>query len=204
MPRAKKKNVKKLNTPILVAVFTVVLLFFSLASLILVKADLKNLKSQSDNVNKLLREEPYVLGRSCGILSNRVAKDILPSQKLSLSFTNAPTKNKVILGGVDDEQNHWSDSCRYVDKENSNKYVEMFIETYLNEETAKRELKDSLPVVGSVDIENIEGFSEVYYSAGAWFARNGAVIIKVSANDGRSGDLKDFSKNIFVRLTSEL
>lgn len=187
---------------------TLVVVCLSLLFLLIVLAwqvlDLRSrnstLTNSTDNIEKLINEKPGVLGRSCGILNKQVAIQILNTDELEIRFSNQPTVNVVNTqeGGI-----HWSDSCRFASVNNSNVYAEMFIETFQNSEDAALELKNDLPEVGT-EKEALDNYDELYYSSGAWFARKGEVVIKVSANDGKTRDLYDFSKGIFESLTSSI
>jgi hypothetical protein len=204
MARRKKSKQKKFEQQLLYLLIILSILVFGLmTALILSQSSSDSVKLQSKEVRELLTGTPGVAGRSCGILSELEAKNFLPAQEVKGVFTNQPIKNKVSLENQDLGL-HWSDSCRYVDPTNSNIYAELFIDTYSGEDEASADLRESLPKAGMIDeIENND-YDELYYSSGAWFARDGRVLIKVSANDGRSGDLKDFSNNVFTALTLQL
>ncbi len=200
MVKRKKTNKKFEQTQIMLLIILSLTAFGLMVALI--STDEKNhlLDKKQRVVTELLRGSPGVAGRTCGILSEVEAKDILPTRKLSATFTNQPVENKVI---VEDNKKgiHWSDSCRYVDPDNSNIYVEMFIDTYGDDDEARADLLGSLPKGGAIETVNNPEYDELYYSSGAWFARQHKVVIKVSANDGRSGDLRDFSNNVFTKLS---
>lgn len=157
-------------------------------------------ENQSEAVSNLLIGEPGVQGRACGILSPVAAEQIIPG-KLAQRFTNMPVKNEI---NGDSGQLHWADSCRYVDSENSGRYVEMYIDTYSSEQAASRDFKEVLPKIDEIETLKTTEFDELYYSAGVWFARRDSVNIQVSAANAETGDVRSFSQVVFEQLAAEL
>lgn len=179
----------------------IVCLLTILSVLAFTKSDLNSVKSESKQITNILENPPGVKGRSCGVLSPNKANGITGEDNLKGQYTNAPTEARV--KSENEEMFYWSDSCRYSSVTNSNVYVELFIETYSSVMSAKLDLQEELPVV-AVSEEESEEFDELFYSAGAWFARDGEVLIKVSANDGQTSDLKEYSKKIFEELYKDI
>ncbi len=203
MVSRRKKSKKYEQRTMLVLIALSICVFILMLMLVVINSDEMDSGSNRE-VAQILKGDPGVAGRSCGILSELEAKNIIPARELKGTFSNEPLKNKVMQGSSSERGIHWFDSCRYVDSTNSNVYAELFIETYGSEIEAIADFRESLPKVGTIEEIESKYYDELIYSSGAWFARDGMVIIKVSANDGRSGDLKEFSENVFVKLTSEL
>mgnify|MGYP006302938901 CR=1 FL=1 len=158
------------------------------------------LQTESTEVERLIKNPPGVLGRSCGVLDKNEAVDILNVEDLELRYSNQAVANEVDKqeGGI-----HWIDSCRYASASSSNVYVELFIETYQSAQAAEKELQNSLPKVGLRDVAS-DKFEELYYNSGAWFAREQEVVIKVSASKPTNGGLKNYSQKIFDDIISKL
>lgn len=193
----KKGRDKQLKTILAVLIVTVVGLVVALT---FQKTDVDTLTSESEAVKELLRGPDGVRGRACGILSARLAVETLGENELTNEFTNAPSETRV---KKEQQDVFWSDSCRYISNLNSTVYVELYIETFNSPKSAELDLGESLPVV-SIAEEPSELFDELYYGAGAWYARSGKLVIKVSLNDGKSGDLRDLSQEFFEYVTNEL
>jgi len=165
------------------------------------QAEVKELQQNAKQIERIQQSMQPVLGRSCGILNSSNALRFLEihPEHLGAAFGNGPAENS-----SDSSELYWTDSCRYSSTTNSTLYAEVFIDTYQDARLAEQALTRQLPLVGDIDSEQREGFDELYYSAGAWYGRKNAMVVRVSANKGNPASIRNDSEVLFDFVRSGL
>lgn len=150
-----------------------------------------------DYAAQLQRQGVEIPGRSCVILSGERARDIL-NQSVKRSSTNY--SQPLTYNG---ERVRWYlDSCRYEAQSTTDKYVELFITTYNDADTARQEFIRKPPVVSDVDILDADLFNadKLIHDAGVHYLLAGKQIIEVAASNGNPADSQEFSYNVLSEL----
>lgn len=193
----KKKFIKKSFVVLLL-----ILLLILALELNSTKKDLEVAKNNGSQINELLQGGNRAPGMTCGILTQQKAEKLL-GVKLDRSFAQGP--DNLVTENTPNNRVIWKDSCRYVDPDNSSKYIELFIYSYQNSLEAKNSFNNILPTVNDNLELNPENIGErLVYDNGVYYLLKDSRIIQVAANNDSATNLENFSRTIFDYLTGEL
>lgn len=161
--------------------------------------EVASLESAQDQVSVLLAGEQPAPGFTCGVLTTQKAQDILDST-VEREFSQGPT-NTINLDKPAQQNTFWSDSCRYRDMANHNRYVEFYMYTFQSNEDAEQAFPDFLQLVHENKVLASEEFgSKLVYDAGVFNLLRENKIIQVAASNGESDNLQAFSRATFESL----
>jgi hypothetical protein len=166
--------------------------------------ELNMVRNNSAHIEKLINTPDGALGYSCGVLDKDKAKELLESESLLLNFGQAPT-NKITKEGITSENIFWSDNCSYKDKNDSSKYAELFINTFLTGEEANKNFLKFLPLAGEPkEIETQDFGDKLIYDSGVYFLLRGNKVYQVTASNGNPNEIKLLSENVLKYLYTNI
>jgi hypothetical protein len=161
-------------------------------------------QAQSNELSNLLQSTNGPRGFSCAVLNPDVAKELLQVNDVKNSFGQLSSYT-IKKYQKDQENMFWTDNCRYVDSQNSNKYIELYINTFTDYDAAKKAFPDFKQLVDEsehVVLEKYEG--ELLYDGGSLTYLTDNRVIQIAASNGNSSELKEFSMKAFMQLIDQI
>lgn len=165
--------------------------------------EIKTIENSANELDVLLRGPGKVRGYSCGVLSESRAKELLISDSLKAQFGTAPSyKVQEFTPALDNM--FWADSCRYEDKFNNSKYVELYINTFQSPEDAQNAFPDFARIVNdSEEVDPLSYGEKLLYDGGSYTLLRKDQIIQIAANNGNA-NTKEFSGLVLEELIESL
>lgn len=181
-------------------VFVIIIL-----GLIVIRYDAHNKAHQENNrqVNNLLYNfEEGIQGQACGIFSQSEAEAIIGAEatkddmKSRQGFNRIDNNNKTV---------DWSDSCVYQDKTDSNKYVELYINTYQTQTEASDRMKDFIPLVNSAELVDLDSSADdSIYDAGVYYVWKDRKVIRLAVSNGVPSQSQEIGLKIINAILKQI
>ena len=160
------------------------------------RADYNDAKDTGDQITTLLSGDGAVRGYSCGVLNVELAAEIL-GVSVGQDFFQGPLPS-------DAGELYWHDICRYEDPSVSNRYVELFVDTYQSKELAQAAFDDVLPVVNDAKSYDPRDYGDaLVYDAGVFYLLRSQAVVQVAANDA-SGNIEQHALSVLDRVLQRM
>jgi hypothetical protein len=160
------------------------------------RKELNQSKNEFRQTSLFLNGDLAVEGYSCGVMDTKIAQKFI-GKNLKKNFSQIPQN----LSG----QGSWQDSCRYTDSSNSNKYVELFINTYQNPNLAESAYTTFFQIVNeNVSYPAQEYGEELVYDSGVFYLLRDRQVIRIAASNGSPMEAEQFALSVFERIIPEL
>lgn len=174
-----------------------------LLTLLVLSVNLRDARQDLYTSNKINRQtslflngELAVEGYACGVLSPSVVQEFI-GNSIKKSFSQIPLN---VLENIS-----WQDSCRYVDKTTSSKYVQLFINTFQTSSQAKSAYETFFQIVNDNVSYPAENYGEVLvYDSGVFYLLRDKRVIRIAASNGSPSESEQFAFNVFERIIPEL
>lgn len=166
--------------------------------------DLRKANNLNAQYGELLNNVSFgVEGKSCGILSESVAEDLLGVDAVVKDIGSRQGAFAIEGTASNVTKLYWSDVCLYESYNDSQKYVGLFLLTYDNKEEAGEGFIDVLPKVGDGEIlffDDKNPDETIVYNSGVVYWLKDNRIYQVSGSNGVPRETKQFVIDIFESL----
>jgi len=199
-----KKDLHRKNKQLIIVVLLLTVLTILLSGLLIVREQVfREIRNETNEVDRLLfNDMSKVKGYACGIFTEQQAKEFLGADPLKRNIVNMSGAT-TLEGQLEIVHN---DGCYYQSEANDTIYAQILIRTYATRERAQKMLRENIsPVSDSIQKESLlKEADKVLYDAGVHYILKDRQVIEISAANGTSSTVEEFSEDLVKILQDNL